>query len=156
MSSVKQLRLQNGFSLLELLVVMLIMSIALGLFLGYNYSQRDTAMLRSAVNETRQFLRMAQGFAILEGRDNECLYLSEGHVLRESLRGRELALPDVVRLDVEDDQRPRNEEHALVALFYGDGSALGNTVKLSAANLDMLITIDPILGETRVDERMRK
>lgn len=148
------MRRHGGFSLLELLVVMLIMSIALGVFLGYNHSQRETVKLRSAVNETRQFLRMAQGFAILEGRDNECLYVSEGHALQESLRGRKLALPDVVRLNVEDDPPARNDDHLLVTLFYGDGSALGATVKLSAANLEMLITVDPILGDTSVDERM--
>lgn len=150
----RQLKLKNGFSLLELLVVMLIMSIALGLFLGYNFAQRDTAQLRSAANEAVQFLRMAQGFALLEGTDNECLYLSEGHLLRESLRGRELTLPEVVRL-VPGDQVSRNEDVLSMAMFYSDGSARADVITLTVDDWKMVLTVDPILGDTSMEEQVR-
>lgn len=142
--------LDSGFSLLELLVVMLIMSVAMGLFLGYNHAQRDTARLRSAANEAAQFLRMAQGFALLEGRDNECVYVPAGHRLREKLRGRELVLPDVVRL-IAQEQGPDGEEQVSVALFYADGSARADALTLAAGERKMALWVDPVLGEVQVD-----
>ncbi|WP_158269856.1 type II secretion system protein [Desulfonatronum sp. SC1] len=145
------MKAENGFSLLELLVVMLIISVSLGIFLGYNYTQRDTVMLRSTVSEARQFLRMAQGFALLEGRDNECVYQPQEHLLRETLRGRELTLPEIVRVSAEDLQ-PLGDAHLRVTAFYADGSSLGGRLKLAAADREMVIRMDPILGETYLEE----
>ncbi len=146
-----RVKAENGFSLLELLVVMLIISVALGIFLGYNYAQRDTVMLRSAVSETRQFLRLAQGYALLEGRNNECVFLPLEHLLRETLRGRELTLPENVRLSA-NDLEPLDDEHLRVTVFFADGSSLGGRLMLAAAEREMVIRIDPVLGETHLEE----
>ncbi len=144
------MKAENGFSLLELLVVMLIISVSLGIFLGYNYTQRDTVMLRSTVSEARQFLRMAQGFALLEGRDNACVYQPQEHLLRETLRGRELILPEIVRVST-DDLQPLGDANLLVTTFFADGSALGGRLKLAVADREMVIRVDPILGETHLE-----
>ncbi len=144
----------SGFSLLELLVVMVIMSVGLGVFLGYNYTQRDTVRLRSAAGETTQFLRLAQGFALLESRDNACVYDTRAHVLREKLRGRELALPEVVTVSL-DGASGRGGgqagEELLVTLFYADGSSQGGDILFAAAGTEVRVRIDPVLGEARVE-----
>ncbi|WP_045221774.1 prepilin-type N-terminal cleavage/methylation domain-containing protein [Desulfonatronum thioautotrophicum] len=138
----------DGFSLLELLVVVLIMGAAMGVLFGYNYTQRETVRLRSSVGEVGQFLRMAQGLAILEGQDNGVVFLAERHVLRETLRGRELTLPEVVRL-VGNGGGTEGEESRLV-LFFADGSAMGEDLLFTAAEREIRLRIDPILGEAKV------
>ncbi len=145
---------RSGFSLLELLVVMVIMSVSMGVFLGYNYNQRDSVRLRSAAGETTQFLRLAQGFALLESRDNACVYDTRSHVLREKLRGRELALPEVVTVSL-DGVAGRGGgqagEELPVTLFYADGSSQGGDILFTAAGVEVRVRIDPVLGEARVE-----
>jgi prepilin-type N-terminal cleavage/methylation domain-containing protein len=139
-------RPRSGFSLLELLVVMLIMSVTMGLFLGYNHGQQGTVQMRAAANESRQFLRLAQGYALLEGRDNTCLYQTQGHVLTETLRGRELQLPEKVRLTV-GDEASLSDANATVTVFYADGSSQGGEFSLAAEGQEVRLRIDPVLGE---------
>lgn len=141
---------QRGFSLLELLAVLLIISVATGVFFGYNYTQRDTVRLRSAVGELRQFLRLAQGYALLEGQENVCVYDGQKHVFRETLRNRELALPEAATVGL-DDADGGTETPRFVTRFYPDGSATGGTVHLSAAGLELTVRIDPVLGDTSVE-----
>lgn len=140
----------RGFSLLELLAVLLIIAVATGVFLGYNYTQRDTVQLRSAVGELRQFLRLAQGYALLEGRENMCVYDDQQHVFREMLRGRELPLPEAVAINLNDADVHEDATRS-VTRFYPDGSAQGGQVRLSAAGLELTLSIDPVLGETSVE-----
>lgn len=139
----------RGFSLLELLVVMLIISVSMGVFLGYNYRHRDAAILRSTSGELQQFLRVCRGYAILEGRDNSCIYLQEEHRIREVLRGREMVLPEIVSVSLGDGD-PLDAETTL-AVFYGDGSALTKGIELQASAQKVLLTIDPILGEVNLE-----
>jgi len=135
-----------GFSLLELLVVMLIMSVTMGLFLGYNHGQQGTVQMRAAANESRQFLRLAQGYALLEGRDNTCLYQAGGHLLTENLRGRELRLPEKVRFSLAgEDSLP--DANATITVFYADGSSQGGEFILAAEGQEVRLRIDPVLGE---------
>jgi prepilin-type N-terminal cleavage/methylation domain-containing protein len=140
----------SGFSLMELLVVMLIISIASGVFLGYNYRQRDSVRLRSAAGEVRQFLRVVQGHAVLEGRDNTCQYRIGEHTLVEALRGRKLALPESVTLDLEGQRL--EEEAVVLARFFADGSAEAGRIVLAAAGQNIIVIIDPVLGEVHVEQ----
>lgn len=147
---IRPCRSSSGFSLLELLAVLLIIAVATGVFLGYNYTQRDTVQLRSAMGELRQFLRLAQGYALLEGQENECVYDVQSHVFRESLRGRELPLPEVVVVDLSDLEAGQDVSR-FITLFYPDGSSQGGMIRLGAAGQELTVRIDPVLGDTTVE-----
>ena len=134
---------KGGFRLLELLVV----------FLGFNYSAKDSVELKAAA-EAGQFFRVARGYALIEGADNECVYLHQGHLLRETLRGRELELPEAVRLVLGDGEHPGvgEEDGMSLAVFFADGSAQGEDIRLSAAGRTLRLRIAPVLGEARLEE----
>ena len=135
----------------------MIMSISLGVFLGFNYSAKDSVELKAAAAEAGQFFRVARGYALIEGADNECVYLHQGHLLRETLRGRELELPEAVRLVSGDGEHPGvgEEEGMSLAVFFADGSAQGEAIRLSAAGRGLRLRIDPVLGEARLVEEER-
>lgn len=123
------------------------MTTALGLFLGYNYRQRDTILLRTTARDVYQWMRASRGYAILEGRENAAVYRVEEHLLVEGLRQAEVRLPETVLVVLEPDD---SREVVPVALFYPDGSAERSRILLRLEDHEVLLDVDPVLGEVEL------
>lgn len=136
-----------GFTLMELLVVALIMAMSMGLFLGYNFRQRDMIELRTTARDVHQFLRASRNHALLDGEDNLGLYHVQEHVLRATLRERVLALPERVAVELDADE---SRMVVPVSLFYVDGSADRSQVVLRLEDRIIRVVVDPVLGEVNI------
>lgn len=132
---------------MELLVVVLIMTMSMSLFLGYNFRQRDMVQLRSAARDVHQWMRASRSHALVQGQDNLGEYDVRGHELRSSLRERTLNLPDAVRLVLAE-----GESRGVVPVFhfFADGSAERSQVVLRIEDREIKILVDPVLGETSI------
>lgn len=137
----------KGFTLLELLVATLIMTLSLGLFLGYNFRQRDMVQLRAAAQDVLQWMRASRGHALLEGQDNLGVYHVHEHRFFSALRDRSLVLPEAVQVDLAVEE---SRDAVPVFLFYADGSAQRSQVVLRIEDRVVKIMIDPVLGEAAI------
>lgn len=137
----------SGFTLMELLVVALIMTMSLGLFLGYNFRQRDMVLLRSAGRDVHQWMRASRSHALVEGRENIGEYHVQEHLLRSALRGRSLALPEAVKVGLAEGE---SRDVVPVFFFYPDGSAERSQVVLRIQGREIKISVDPVLGESSI------
>lgn len=142
---------QGGYTLMEILVVVLLLSISLGVFMGFNFSQRDSYKLKSAARQVYGFFRASRAFAVIDSKDNVVSYSPGSLVLKEELRDKSLKLPEGVRVRISDDPE-EGEENETVALarFYADGSAQAVRVRLMVKEKSMLVRIDPVLGEASI------
>ncbi len=136
----------NGFTLLEMLVVLLIITVATGLFLGMNFRHKDSVAARSFASELSQFMRTARSYAILEGRENLCEYHPLESKVVERLKGRYLRLPDNVELVFED--KEKDQKH-IFASFFEDGSLIVDSFAVRAGEHVLLPQTDPLLGKVR-------
>ncbi len=136
-----------GFTLMELLIVALIMTMSMGVFLGYNFRQRDAVQLRSAAREVHQWMRASRSHALLEGAENMGKYHVQEHVLRSNLRDHTLSLPEAVEVKLVDGEA---RDSVPVLLFYADGSAERSSVVLRIEDREITILVDPVLGETHI------
>ncbi|EMG39089.1 prepilin-type N-terminal cleavage/methylation domain-containing protein [Desulfocurvibacter africanus PCS] len=147
---------QAGFTLLEVIVVVLIISLMAGAVAGMAYRQSDAFRLTLAGRQVYGFLRSARSFALLDERENPCLYDPETRELTEQARGKRLRLPDGVNLawsesagtaEPEEDR----EEGVPVARFYPDGSSDGSGVLLYAGRRELRLSLDPVFGWVRLE-----
>lgn len=129
---------------MELLVAALIMTISMGLFLGYNFRQRDMIQLRSTARDVHQWIRAARSHALLEGQDNIGVYHVQEHRLRSALRDRHLDLPEAVKVELVEGE---SRDIVPVIYFYADGSAERSQVVLRNEDRSIRVMVDPVLGE---------
>ncbi len=141
-----------GFSLFELLVVVLIMSVSLGLFLGFNYRQQASVQLKAQGHALVQLMRAARSTAIVRGQSNRCLYDPQTRTVRTSIKGQVHALPSSVELLLKD---AGPEEKVELAVFYPDGSAETEEISLRSTEGDQHVgvQVDPLFGEIRLSTK---
>ncbi len=132
----------RGFSLLELLVVLLIISVAGGLFFGMNFRQKEAIEARAFASELSQFMRTARSHAILEGRDNLCEYNPEAASVQETLRGKTIKAPQGVQLVFED----ARDGESVFAIFFADGSMVVDDFVVTSGEFRLFPVVDPFLG----------
>ena len=145
-----------GFTLIELVAVIFLMTLGLSLVLGVNYRQRESFKLRSGGRQTFAFLNACRDLAVLSGRENVCGYAPATGRLFEATRNKTLALPEGVRVLRPEGLDPTLEENAAfpLAVFYADGSAESGTVWLSAGDKALPIELDPVLGSPKISRRL--
>lgn len=146
---------QNGFTLLEMIIVVALLGLSLTLFLGYNFSQRERLQLKSSARELFTFFQAARGYALVQGQTNPCLFDPGNRTVSESLHGKVLALPEAVDLVLEEEA---GEEPVTTTLtvFYPDGSARGGEVRLRGGGRSLSLIIDPFLGEVSIEEHAQE
>lgn len=137
-----------GFTLLELLVVILIMSISMGLFLGLNYGQKESVQLKAAGRELAQLFRTAKSYALVEGKKNKCLYSVKENIVKDELRGKKVSLSKKIVIS---SVSLNNNEPITLVTFYPDGSAQGEEITLKSGSKTINLKIDPLLGQVQIE-----
>lgn len=136
-----------GFTLVELLVVMMLMALATSVWFGINFRQRDAFRLKTTARSLHSFLLASRSYALLADRDNECRYLPAEHRVTETLRQRQVAVPEKVVVSLPESDVAALPDQALrLATFYADGSAAGGPVLLQVGDRQLTVRIDPLLG----------
>ncbi len=136
----------KGFSLLELLVVLMIMSITAGLVFGINFRQKESVIIRSFSSELSRFMRLARSYALLDGLENLCTYHKNDGRIVELLRGKDITVPEEVELVF--DGAVHADPFAL-GVFYPDGSVIMEDFAVKSLSHTYTPELDPLMG--RVD-----
>ncbi len=149
----------RGFTLIEILIVMLLIAVSSALFLGFNAQQQFRFRAQSAARQLYALVHTAQGYAILDHAENICSYDPVEHAIVEKLRGKKLMLPPSVTASlVEQDGTPfvssdqKADEAIQLVRFYPDGGADGSLIRLEAGGKTLFVIVDPILGEPKILE----
>ena len=131
-----------------MLVVLLIISVTMGLFFGMNYRQKESVVIRSFSSELSMFMVAARGQAILDGRENFCLYFPDSRLVTEELKGRSMPVPEEVELVFEDYD---NLEKLVFAFFYPDGSLVLENFAIHSPEHKFLPQVDLLMGRVRFE-----
>lgn len=138
----------KGFSLLEMLVVLLIISVTMGLFFGLNFRQKESVVIRSFASEMSMLMTAARSQALLKGKDNFCIYHPEAGRVFEELSGREIAIPEGIELFF---RELDPAEKYVFASFFPDGSIILENFVLRSGEHEYVPVSDPFMGRVRFE-----
>lgn len=138
-----------GFTLLELLVVMVLLALSVSIWYGINFRQRDSFRLKTATRSLHSFFLASRSYALLADQDNECRYLPDSRTIEESLRQRQLQLPEGIAISLSAEGDVLQEPESLLT-FYADGSAAGGPFFIHSGSRQLAMEVDPILGKVSV------
>jgi general secretion pathway protein H len=140
-------RAQAGFTLLELMAVLILMALLLGLVLPGLLRSWERGKSRAAIRELTSALRTARSEAVTRGRKFRVFlnlktggYRLEGSTREGTLTG--VSLTDA-RLVWQDPERSRG-----YIVFFGDGSSSGGKLALvEPTGRRYLLQVEPITGK---------
>ena len=123
-----------GFTLLELLVVLVIASLAVGLVTPALQRMIPAAELRSESRELLAQVRYARSRAILSQQAVQISFDEQEHGLRFSPGELLHRLPATLRLELEPGSQGEADEPLEAISFYPQGHSSGGVIRLSAAD----------------------
>jgi general secretion pathway protein H len=142
---------QGGFTLLELLVVLVIAAIAYALILGVPMRGASAADLKSAARTLASGLRQAQMTAMATRRDalltldvEERAFQVQGDDTRR--------LPEGIDLKLFTAQSEALSERRGAIRFYPDGSSTGGGMTVSSGERKFLVDVDWLTGRVTVGD----
>ncbi len=139
-----------GFTLLELLVVIVLVGLLVSLVPPRLSGAFSSAQIRATVRELVATLRLARGQAIHQGQPVTCFLDLEQK--RFGLRGRakQHELPDNLRVRLTTARSTLKNDGSVGIRFMPDGTATGGEIVLQREDQRYVIHVDWITGRVRV------
>ncbi|MDT8439660.1 MAG: GspH/FimT family pseudopilin [Wenzhouxiangellaceae bacterium] len=136
----------TGFSLVELMVVMVLIVALFGLVGGSVMRSVGAAELRNEVREVLAGLRHTRGRAIVEG--TEKVFLVDAERLTWQAASREpQRLPEGLDITLNTARSELTGENAGGIRFFPDGASTGGSIVLSVDGREWTITVGWLTGE---------
>ena len=136
---------KKGFTLLELLVVLFLITLMLGLSSVFFANTLPSGRFRATAREMAAMLKHARALAEIQGKDQTLLINLDDR--NYGIKGlRTVAIPEGIKIKIEDPMRGEIEEGKYAFTFHSYGSAEGGTIVLSDGKRTVDISLDPIVG----------
>lgn len=140
----------GGFTLLEMVVVLILLAVAATLVFGINVRQKDRLVLQEFGTSFCAYLQLARSAALAEGRRKACLVDREAMQIFSPGLGRSVRIPEGAEIRRVNPLRPEGNGTERLMEYYMDGSSSGGEIELSYGENTGLIEVDPLLGQTRL------
>ncbi|MGE5097623.1 MAG: GspH/FimT family pseudopilin [Betaproteobacteria bacterium] len=142
----------RGFTLLEIVIVLVIGAIAYGLILGVPFRGASSADLKSAARTLAAGLRQAQTMAITTRRDASLTLDMESREYLLPGEKQPRQLPRGIDLKLYTAQSEVTSERSGGIRFYPDGSSTGGRITVSAGERKYLVDVDWLTGRVHIED----
>lgn len=146
------LRREDGFTLIEVMLAMVIAAALMAVLLPNFGPAIDHAKLSSATREVASALRYTRGQALIHGGESFFELDISGHKYRVSGRNKTFRLPDSVDLSLYTAESETQDEDIGNIRFFPDGSSTGGRVTLSGGGQKRLVDVSWLTGEVKIIE----
>ncbi len=148
----RHLRAARGFTLLEVLMVLVIAAAGFALVVRFTSAGVSGAELKSAARTVAAGLRAARGTAIATQESAAMLLDLDRRTIEVTGAAKPRALSDRLELKLYTAQSEvRDDRHGAIR-FYPDGSSTGGRVTLSAGERKLLVDVDWLTGRVSIKE----
>ena len=145
-------RREVGFTLVELMVVLVISALAYTLVLGVPFRGPSTADLKAAARTLASGLRQAQTTAMSTRRDATLMLDLETREFEVSGSAGARALPRDIELKLFTAQSEALTEKKGAIRFYPDGSSTGGRITVASGERKYLVDVDWITGRVSIGD----
>jgi general secretion pathway protein H len=143
---------QRGFTLLELLMVLVIAAAGYALVVRFTAGGVSGAELKSAARAVAAGLRDARGTAIARQESAALVLDLEHRSFEVSGRARARSLPERLELKLYTAQSEIVDEKRGAIRFYPDGSSTGGRVTVASGERRFLVDVDWLTGRVSIKE----
>ena len=145
-------RTERGFTLLELIVVLVIGVILYALILAVPLRGATTSDLKAAARSLASGLRLAQTTAITTRRDSTHTLDMDAREFVTSGDSQPRKLPDGIDIQLVTAQTEVASERKGSIRFYPDGSSTGGRITVSANERKYLVDVDWLTGRVSISD----
>jgi len=145
-------RTERGFTLLELIVVLVIGVILYALILAVPLRGATTSDLKAAARSLASGLRLAQTTAITTRRDSTLTLDMDAREFVTSGDSQARKLPDGIDIQLVTAQTEVASERKGSIRFYPDGSSTGGRITVSANERKYLVDVDWLTGRVSISD----
>ncbi|TNE75954.1 MAG: type II secretion system protein GspH [Gammaproteobacteria bacterium] len=138
-----------GFTLLELLVVLFLVSLAIGVAATRFSAGTESAELRTEARKLVALLRQTRTRAVSESLSLGVAPVPEKFAYQLQPEGKEVLLPEGLSLNIAADNRDVSSMRPGI-FFYPDGSSNGGTLTLSSDNGSRQLAVNWLTGEVAI------
>ena len=145
-------RVPNGFTILELLVVLVIGAVAYAVILGVPFRGPSIADLKAASRTLASGLRQAQSTAMATRRDATLTLDLEAREFEVSGTQGARSLPKDIELKLFTAQNEVASENKGAIRFYPDGSSTGGRITVASGERKFLVDVDWLTGRVSIGD----
>jgi general secretion pathway protein H len=146
------MRKAAGFTLLEIIIVLVIGALIYTLILGVPLRGATSADLKSAARTLASGLRQAQTTAMATRRDATLAIDVEARQFTIPGDTQPRTLPDGIELKLYTAQSEITGERTGAIRFYPDGSSTGGRITVSAGERKYLVDVDWLTGKVSIED----
>jgi general secretion pathway protein H len=143
---------QQGFTLLEMMVVLVIAAIAYAVLLSAPLGKASAADLKAAARTLASGLRQAQTTAMATRKDAVLTIDVESREYVTTLDTTPRKLPENLELKLYAAQSEVSSERRGSIRFYPDGSSTGGRITVAAGERKYLVDVDWLTGRVSINE----
>jgi len=145
-------RASTGFTLLELMLVLVIAALAVGLVPPLLSAAMPGLQLKSTAREMAAALRYARDQAAARQSEAVVLLDLEEHHYTVSGRNKTFAIPDGLEVELDTVASELTGDRSGGIRFYPDGSSTGGRVTLSRGERSFKVDVDWLTGRVQIGE----
>ena len=143
---------ERGFTLLEMMVVLVIAAIAYAVLLSAPLGKASAADLKAAARTLASGLRQAQSTAMATRKDAVLTIDVESREYVTTLDTTPRKLPENLELKLYAAQSEVSSERRGSIRFYPDGSSTGGRITVAAGERKYLVDVDWLTGRVSINE----
>jgi general secretion pathway protein H len=143
---------QRGFTLLEIVIVLVIAGMAMALVLSFGGKGASAADLKASARALAAGLRTAQSTAMATRRDSLLTVDVDSRLFSFSGEDKPHKLPEGVDLKLYTAQAEVETERKGSIRFYPDGSSTGGRITVSSGERKYLVDVDWLTGRVSIGE----
>jgi general secretion pathway protein H len=143
---------ERGFTLLEMMVVLVIAAIAYAVLLSAPLGKASAADLKAAARTLASGLRQAQTTAMATRKDAVLTIDVESREYVTTLDTTPRKLPENLELKLYAAQSEVSSERRGSIRFYPDGSSTGGRITVAAGERKYLVDVDWLTGRVSINE----
>jgi general secretion pathway protein H len=143
---------QRGFTILEIIVVLVIGAMAYAVILDVPFRGPSTQELKGAARTLASGLRQAQSMAMATKRDATLTLDLDAREFEVSGAQGIRALPKELDLQLYTAQSEALSERKGAIRFYPDGSSTGGRITVAAGERKFLVDVDWLTGRVSIDD----
>ena len=144
-------RRAGGFTLLEVIVVLVIGAVMYALILGVPFRGASVADLKSAARTLASGLRQAQTLAMVTRRDAVLVLDVEARQYTLAGETEPKDLPQNIELKLYTAQSEIRDGNKGAIRFYPDGSSTGGRITVKGGERQYLVDVDWLTGRVSID-----